>query len=173
MKPKIQILVGMISSGKSTYAKLAAQCGAVIINDDNIVNSVHANQYELYDPNLKLLYKTIENTTLSLALSLGKNVVIDRGVDVDPQSRKRWIDLARAYDVPIEAMCFGVCSPEIHAKRRYEADNRGHDYSYWLAVARKHYDSYSVPELNEGLTNVYGVVFAYLELKAVKGLLDA
>jgi dephospho-CoA kinase len=36
-KPKIEVLVGMIASGKSTYSRSRAQDGAIIINDDGPV----------------------------------------------------------------------------------------------------------------------------------------
>ena len=46
---KIQVLCGMIASGKSTYANNAARSGTICINDDAIVNMLHANNYDLYD----------------------------------------------------------------------------------------------------------------------------
>ena len=77
-KPKVEILVGFIASGKSTYSKHRASQGAIVINDDAIVNAVHSNIYELYDKNLKPLYKAVENTILEMALALNRDVVIDR-----------------------------------------------------------------------------------------------
>jgi len=53
---KIQILVGMIASGKSTYSKHAARLGFIVVNDDAIVNAVHGEDYTLYDKKLKLLW---------------------------------------------------------------------------------------------------------------------
>ena len=40
-RPKVEILVGPIASGKSTYLKHRVSQGAITINDDAIVNAVH------------------------------------------------------------------------------------------------------------------------------------
>jgi dephospho-CoA kinase len=77
---KIQVLVGMIASGKSTYAKNAARRGVICVNDDAVVNLVHADDYTLYDKSLKILYKSIENHIISMALAMSRTVLVDRGL---------------------------------------------------------------------------------------------
>ena len=66
-------------------AKNAAKQGFIIINDDAIVNMLHADNYILYDKKLKLLYKTIENQIISVALAMGHSVLIDRGLNVSKE----------------------------------------------------------------------------------------
>ena len=56
----IKVLVGHISSGKTTYSSQCAREGWVIINDDAIVNAVHGGDYTLYDKQWKPLYKGCE-----------------------------------------------------------------------------------------------------------------
>jgi predicted kinase len=151
----IEVLVGMIASGKSSWAKDRADAGWIIINDDSIVSAVHAQDYLLYNEALKPLYKSIEDHTLHTAVAMGKDVVIDRGVDVSTSSRQRWIALGRSLDVPVRAVLFEVFSPEIHAQRRVDSDARGHDYDYWLnSVAKPHLARYQEPTTDEGFSDI-------------------
>jgi predicted kinase len=170
MSAKIHVLCGMISSGKSTYAKNAARTGAIIVNDDAIVKLVHGDDYTLYDEKLKILYKTIENHIIGTALALNRLVLVDRGLNLSLQGRKRWLALANSLDVFCEAITFQVEAPEIHANRRMEADSRGHNYSYWLSVAKHHYNNYTPPSLKEGFDAVHVISFAEIkEGKVIEG----
>lgn len=151
----IEVLVGHIASGKSSWAKERANSGWIVINDDSIINSVHSQNYLLYKEELKPLYKSIEDHTLHIAVAMGKDVVIDRGVDVSISSRQRWIVMGRALDVPVRAVLFEVFSPEIHAERRVVSDSRGHGYDYWLnEVAKHHAARYQEPTTDEGFSDV-------------------
>ena len=158
--PKIYCLVGMIASGKSTYCKNAAKSGMLILNDDAIVNLLHANEYTLYDKKLKVLYKTIENSILSLSICMNKSVVIDRGLNISIQGRQRWIALAKSFDVACEAVVFPYDSVEIHASRRHANDSRGHTYHYWLGVAQHHSNTYIVPLKDEGFDKIHYINFS-------------
>jgi predicted kinase len=156
---KIQLLVGMIASGKSTYSKNAAKKGILCVNDDSIVNMLHADQYVMYDKKLKILYKSIEINIVINALSLGKTVVIDRGLNVSLQGRKRWISLANSFDVPCEAIVFKNEGPDVHARRRTSSDPRGYAFEYWLEVAKYHNNSYSEPSELEGFEVINHISF--------------
>ncbi len=156
---KIQVLVGMIASGKSTYSRNAAKNGVICMNDDAIVNMLHADDYNLYDKSLKILYKTIENQIIGTALAMKRVVLVDRGLNVSRRGRRRWLALAQSYDVPYEAIVFNNEGPEIHAKRRMDSDPRGHDYAYWLDCACHHFREYTEPSLGEGFTNIHHVTF--------------
>lgn len=152
--PVIEILVGMVASGKSTYAKRRAAEGFIVINDDAIVNAVHADQYTLYDESLKPLYKGTEVFIMNTAVAMGKNVLVDKGLNLSRRSRERWIALGRSLDVAVECMLFEVFAPEVHAERRAAADLRGHDHAYWLKVAKHHFSVYEEPSLVEGFSSV-------------------
>jgi predicted kinase len=148
--PEIVVLIGCIASGKSTYARKLARKGWVVINDDDIVKLVHGRDYTGYDKELKPLYKTIENTILTTAIAMGRNVVIDRGVDVRKNSRRRWVALAASLDIPIKCVVFPRSLPERHAKRRFESDSRGLSYEEWLAIAIAHDREWESPSTEEG-----------------------
>ena len=160
---KIQVLVGMIASGKSTYAKNAAKTGVLCVNDDDLVNMLHANDYTLYDPKLKPLYKSLENQVIGTVLSMGRTVLVDRGLNSSVQGRERWLALAKSFDVPCEAILFSNDGPEVHAQRRTESDPRGHDHAYWLRVATIHHANFMVPLVEEGFSQVHQISFGEIQ----------
>jgi predicted kinase len=156
---KVQVLVGMIASGKSTYAKNAARKGVICMNDDAIVNLLHADEYTLYSKSLKVLYKTIENQIIGTTLAMGRAVLIDRGLNCSIPGRQRWIALARSFDVDCEAIVFPHDGVETHARRRTDHDSRGHPYEYWLKVANAHNEGYVPPSVTEGFSAIHHVTF--------------
>ena len=163
---KVQVLVGMIASGKSTYCHSMAKSGAVCVNDDAIVNMIHADDYTLYDKSLKILYKAIENQAIITGLSLGKIVVIDRGLNCSVRGRKRWIALSKSLDVPCEAVVFKNEGPWVHATRRNNSDSRGQDFDYWLRVANVHNEEYVEPTLEEGFDSVRKITWEEIKSAA-------
>ena len=160
---KIQVLCGMIASGKSTYAKNAASKNVLICNDDDIVNMLHADDYTLYNKELKILYKSVENHIISTGLSMGRTVLIDRGLNVSLEGRNRWLALARSFDVPCEAIVLKNEGPEIHAARRAKSDSRGHPKEYWIRVANIHNDLYVEPTIQEGFDTVHYLSFEEIQ----------
>jgi predicted kinase len=141
----LQVLVGPIASGKSTYCRQAASEGAIIVNDDAIVLALHAGNYLLYSEALKPLYKVIENTTIQTALVMNHRVVIDRP-NYSISMRRRYIGLAKSLDVPVEIVMFDRQNPEVHAARRTASDNRGYGYKKWLEVAMMYENLYQPPD---------------------------
>lgn len=156
---KLQILCGMVASGKSTYCRFAARQGIISVNDDAIVTMLHADDYTLYSTDLKLLYKSVENHIIATALAMGRSVVVDRGLNLSPEGRRRWIALAHSFDVPCEAIIFKNDGPECHARRRANADNRGHSLEYWTRVAEYHNSLYIPPAIEEGFDAIYNISF--------------
>lgn len=152
--PIMEVLVGTIASGKSTYAQARAAQGSIIVNDDAIVNAVHADQYTLYQESLKPLYKGVELFIVNTALAIGKDVLVDKGLSLSRASRQRWISIGRSLDVPVKCILFPPSWAEVHARRRVEADSRGHDYDYWLRVATHHLSVYEPPSTEEGFDSI-------------------
>ena len=150
----VEVLVGNIASGKSTYCKQRVQEGALVVNDDAIVNAVHSNDYTLYDVKLKPLYKAVENQIVISAITLGRDVLIDRGLNLTPKSRRRWIGLAHSMDVDCRCVVFKFEEPAVHANRRKQHDLRGHTYEYWLEVAEKFNNKHVSPTVKEGFDKI-------------------
>lgn len=145
----ITMLIGPIASGKSTLCKKWARDGKIIINDDSIVNAMHAGIYGLYKEECKPLYKSIENHILCMAIGMGLDVVIDRPCHTKA-SRLRYTMLAKSLDTKVMAILTKRESPEVHANRRAKYNDRGHGYDYWLGVAEKHEELWEPPTLDEG-----------------------
>lgn len=142
---KLELLVGPIASGKSTYCRKAAQEGAIILNDDSIVTGIHAGDYRLYKEALKPLYKTVETSVVTTALAMGLRVVVDRP-NHSRKMRRRFIGLAHSLDATVQLVMFKRETPEIHGERRFKSDCRGHSLDYWVDVARVHDRIYEPPD---------------------------
>lgn len=142
---RLELLVGPIASGKSTYCKQAASEGAIILNDDSIVTAVHAGDYTLYDKALKPLYKGLENHLVCMALAMGRRLVVDRP-NHSVKMRRRYIGLAHSFDIPVRLVLFKRDTPEVHGQRRFNSDSRGHSLEYWVDVAKAHDKIYEAPD---------------------------
>lgn len=152
-KPSIQVLVGIIGSGKSSYALNAARAGFTTVNNDLIVQAVHSADYLLYDRQLEPLYKALSVNVLTHSIALGRSVVIDTG-GRKRKTRSRWVSLAHALDVPVYAVVFPVEPPVEHAKRRFRSDSRGYSFDQWLEVALHQADVFEPVEPDEGFDHI-------------------
>ena len=161
---KIQVLIGMIASGKSSYCRNAAKNGIICMNDDAIVNMLHGDDYTLYNKQLKAFYKSIENHIVVSALLMDRTIIVDRGLSGSVQGRKRWLALAKSFDVQCEALVFENAGPEVHARRRFAADPRGHEYEYWSKVATVHNANWELPSLLEGFDAIHHISFEDIKL---------
>jgi hypothetical protein len=153
--PKLEILVGMIGSGKSTYARWRADRGAIVICHDDLTQALHGGRYR-YEADLKPLYRGMTYSLASLALARGRDAVIDR-THLTLEARSLWtagkttLGLICAHARPDDLLPGGGPGPlELvavrfpagpaaeHARRRFESDDRGRPYLEWLAVAELH-----------------------------------
>lgn len=150
---RVEILIGPIASGKSSYCKIRAKDGALIINDDDLFVGFHAGNHQLYSKELKGFYKSMEMHALQGAILLGRDVIIDRP-NSRRDSRARYISMARACDVPVVGIIFERHVPEVHAERRFKSDSRGYDLAYWTRVAERHQAEWVSPTLDEGFTEI-------------------
>ncbi len=77
--------------------------------------------------------------------------------------------LAKSFDVQCEALVFENAGPEVHARRRFAADPRGHEYEYWSKVATVHNANWEFPSLLEGFDAIHHISFE--DIKAGKVLM--
>jgi len=152
MKNRLEVLVGTIASGKSTYCRGRAAEGAIIINDDAIVTMVHGD-YRKYDKELKPLYRSIELSIMCLALNAGRDVIIDRP-NLKKSSRAKYAAPARAMEFDVAFVLFPFVDPSEHARRRMESDGRGYDQGYWERVASEQMGLYEPVSESEDYTVV-------------------
>jgi predicted kinase len=132
---KIEILCGMIASGKSTYARKRADEGALCVSHDDLTAMCHAR------------YR--------IAVAHGKDVIVDR-THLTRESRARWINFAKQINVQVIAVAFPVLSAVVHARRRYECDPRGRIFEEWLMVAEHHAEQARLEplDLSEGFDRI-------------------
>ncbi len=154
MKPKLEILIGTIASGKSTYCTTRAEQGAIIINDDAIVTALHGGNYQLYNKKLKPLYKAVELSIMMHALIGGFDVVIDRP-NLTRASRAKYLAPAVAMEFQVGFVVFPFKEPKVHAIRRCTDNARGYDFAYWQRVAERQISQYESPEVDEGHAYVW------------------
>ncbi len=132
------VLHGHIASGKSTWVKDCAEKGTIVVNDDSIVEAVHGGNYLLYDTSLKPLYKSTEHHIIQMALSMGRSVVVDRPC-LTRDTRARYVQLARSFDVKAVCVSMPAHTAEEHARRRFRHDARGYSLERWTKIARAHF----------------------------------
>jgi hypothetical protein len=147
--PMIELLVGPIASGKSTYARKRAREGALIVEHDRMCAMLHCDPGgKGYEDGLRECYRRMEESIAWATLAAGRDVVIDR-THLTAESRRRWIEWASYYDAlntfedqgpvtPVVAVVFPDEGPHVHACRRHQADARGRTFDEWLMVARHH-----------------------------------
>jgi hypothetical protein len=151
---KLELLVGMVASGKSTYARKRADEGALVIAHDGLCQMLHGGAYR-YEQGLRECYRAMEEALADRALRSGREVVIDR-THLTRESRKRWLEFMAHYtgfglvfEVDIVAVTFPILSPITHAERRFVSDPRGRPYEDWLKVAEHHYTQAMVEPLDK------------------------
>lgn len=160
----VYLFIGTVGSGKSTAAlQLIKEEGCIVINDDAIVNSIHGGDYTLYEKRLKPLYKGIENYIFTTAIALHESIIIDRGVNMTIDSRRRWIGMAHSLDVDISAIVFPIKEPEWHLQRRSNSKDglRGLSPQKWLENIKYHIKSYEKPTFKEGFDDIFSAEFVF------------
>ncbi len=145
----IYILIGPIGCGKSTFTRKMAAKGALVVNDDAITKAVHGGEYTLYDPQLKPLYKQLENTIMATAVAMGRDVVIDRPCH-KRSTRVRYVELAKSFDQQVTYVIFTNGGWEFQGRERFRKDNRGRTLEEWLAVAKRHEEEFEPVHPSEG-----------------------
>ena len=133
---EIRLLIGMIGSGKTTYARAMADThGDVIVSHDDLTEMLHGRY--TYHQALKPMYLDMMKSLAMVAIGHGKNVIIDR-THLTRESRAFWVDVAKKANIYVVAVGFKVETPEVHAQRRFKFDPRGRPYDEWLNVAKHH-----------------------------------
>lgn len=149
----LDILVGPMASGKSTYCNKAAKQGAIIICDDDITMMLHGGNYSLYNTELIPLYKAVENTIIQMGLALNRNVIIDRP-NYSIKMRRRYIGLAHSLDALVTCRMFPDEGSSIQALRRFKRNSRGLSLIQWTEAAMRHANLYEEPHLSEGINQI-------------------
>jgi predicted kinase len=133
--PILELLVGSIASGKSTWTRKRANQGWLTVNNDSLVCSMHGGEYawNLQIPGLvELLAKQI----VTAAASASRSVIVDN-TNRNRQQRAAIVRHGREMGMQVKIVLFPRESADVHAERRFRSDPRGCTYGYWLEVAQK------------------------------------
>ena len=150
----VEILVGNIASGKSTYAKERARQGAVVVSHDALVNGFHGGLYTAYDAALRpTLYWPIYKASIIAAIRTRRDVVVDDRNHTE-EKRGRIIEMAKANSVSVACTVFDREVPQQHAERRFETDSRGVDLDRWTQVAAVTDVEWEEPNALEGFVSI-------------------
>lgn len=153
---RVDVLVGMIGSGKSSYAHKRADEGALVISHDGLTEMLHGCYR--YEAGLRDCYRTMEQELVRAALYHNRGAVIDR-THLTRESRARWVHILRMEkqtalamrntELLIIAVAFPIELPGVHASRRALDDPRGRPYEDWLKVATHHHEQAMTDPLSE------------------------
>jgi predicted kinase len=131
----IEMLVGTIGAGKSTYARERAKEGSAVVCHDDIVSMVHGcYRYESFK---SLMYYRMMEEVIKVAFVHGYYCVVLDGTHLTRKARARWIEFGMENRYPVCATTFPLEDPEVHARRRFESDPRGRSLYHWTQVAKE------------------------------------
>lgn len=131
----LELLVGNIASGKSTYAKKRVQEGWFCVSDDAIINMLLADQYSLYSRKHEQLVADLLLQCAEKVVAENYLLVVDSAWLVSKRYRQRFREAFS--NLVVEEIWFLREAPEVHAARRVEHDPRGGTYEMWLEVAKR------------------------------------
>lgn len=134
--PGLEVLVGMIASGKSTYARERSKSGAVVVCHDAIVRAMHpGGEYDSYS---RPMYHAVEDAMIRAAVEAGKRVIIDR-TNLEDRVRARWFRRREELGVPLVFVVFPIEDFRDHARRKFEHDPGGLSLDKWTEIAGDHW----------------------------------
>ena len=151
----MEILCGMIASGKSTYAAQRALDGALVANDDALCQAVHGGHYAEFVSKQKGLHEELMRAIVAEAFNREKDVIIDSGRNGSRQACKSWVRLGEACGFRVIARVSRRESYLEHAARRHQHDDRGVSYAEWRRIARHHEETWEEPSLDEGFDEIH------------------
>jgi predicted kinase len=152
------ILTGNVGSGKSLIASKYAKNGYVVINADSLTTSLHGGEYDLYDPNKKEIYHSLEYVAIKGAFFAGYSVVVDR-TNMKRSDRARYISLGKEFGAKIISITWGPGT--IGMLDRRIKGSKGRPENRWLKIYEAFYKSYEPPNGDEGFSSVMKGPTAY------------
>ena len=134
------ILVGPPASGKSTWGKnFAEKTGAAYVSTDSIRAEIGSGES---DQSVSYAAFSIARQRVTNALSQRKNAIID-ATNVNPKSRKDWINIGKSSNSYIVAIVFEVSKEELY-KRDLKRDRH-----VGKEIIDRFVDKYSRPDTTE------------------------
>lgn len=146
---EMQILIGNIGSGKSTYCKEKVKEEYIIISKDDLRYSIGAGNY-IFNLNYE---QSISNCMLEFFHSLSQlndiKIIIDE-TNMDKESRKFYLYWGKYYKYTKIAMIFPSLTKEESVKRRLQSNHGNTSKEVWDEVWERKNTIYEEPTKEEG-----------------------
>ncbi|WP_432797839.1 AAA family ATPase [Poriferisphaera sp. WC338] len=153
------VLVGMIGSGKSTFAKWFAKRGMMLAWEDALIESYHGGVYG-YRLDLQMQYLDAMTEVAVYWAGQGMNVVLD---STNHTVARRAKIQARLKAITPGIKLYAIEMPRLpsrqHAEIRNQHDTRGYGEDRWQRVAAEHEAEYEQVDDIEGFDRVWRPVF--------------
>ena len=146
LKPKFIMMIGLVASGKSTYAKkLSIKENAIILSSDQLRLELFNNVNDIEHNNI--IFETIHKKAKEY-LKNGENVIID-STNLSYKKRKTFLDELKKINCIKE--CYLIATPyELCLQQNQLRDKHVPEY-----VIKKMYKSIYVPQYFEGWNKIH------------------
>lgn len=149
---EIQILIGNIGSGKTTYCKQKAKEGYLIISKDDVRYSIGAGKY-IFNPNLEHAIDCSIKTKIFWMGFEDVNLIIDE-TNMDIETRQWYIHNAKLRDAKIIGVVFPKISKNESVKRRLSSNHGNTSKETWEEVWERKNEIYEEPTKDEGFNEI-------------------
>ena len=147
----LYLLVGNIGAGKSVLARKLARNGGVVVNMDDLQQSISGGEYGNYDVNKKEIYHSLENILVQSSLKEDFDTIIDR-TNMNMRARKKFISMAKDFGARIICYDFGPGEQKNLARRL--AKPKTMTSKRWTDVFTYMQKAYEKPSLKEGIDEI-------------------
>ncbi len=162
-KPKegrmnLYILVGNISTGKSTFVKhfLQRHPKVVCISRDALRYMIGGGEY-IFNENLEWSIFDAELYIIESFMKSGLDVIIDE-VSISKKMRAAYINLAKGYNYSTIALIIPKISKQLCVDRRMKDSDRGTPREVWEDVWDKFNNQFETPTIEEGFDKTLTII---------------
>lgn len=145
---KVYIMIGLIGSGKSAWARLTAgtDFNTIRVGNDDIRDMIK-DRYT-FDFQLEPMVRKMGNALVIELLSEGKDIVID-DCHLTKEHREELCALIKGFAPESEIIYVWMrCDPAVALKRRLSNLRGGTEFG-WIQVMKKHEEVFDIPTKNE------------------------
>lgn len=150
---QLQILIGNIGNGKSTYCKKLAKQGYLIISKDDIRYSIGAGTYIFTYEYETAIDHAIKSFCKQLMIDSISSIIIDE-TNMRKDTRKPYLDLATLYEYNKLAVIFPKLPKEESVARRLKSNHGTISKDLWEEVWERKNSNYEPPTLEEGFNEI-------------------
>jgi predicted kinase len=150
MKMIVYILVGLIGSGKSTWAREKAKEDNTIIINKDVIRQMFKGEY-FFHKDYEHLVDQMSKACFLKALQKGYNVIIDE-TNITKKKRAAYVEAVKEHyymiDEPVEFEIVWFPEKRNNIENRMK-EPRGYTQEQWEAVLRGMKSAFEEPELEE------------------------